>query len=167
VSDLFGFRFVERTNCKQITTPTWLNYHIKNIKTRSKQKNKKKPRKLENNNWKNWTVKKNRLKFWKNRPVQFGFGFINLKPKKTESNRQKTKSHLFEPGFALKNRTEPKPVGLNRFGFFFKNSVWLFFFDKNRTEPKIITPDKNWKFQREINPITSGGSSPECLNLAG
>jgi hypothetical protein len=48
-------------------------------------KKKKKLKKPEKNNWKNQTVKKNRLnhlKFWKNQPVRFGFGFISLKPKK-------------------------------------------------------------------------------------
>jgi len=34
------------------------------------------------------------------------------KPEKNEPNR-------FEPVFSLKNRTEPKPVGLNRFQLFF------------------------------------------------
>jgi hypothetical protein len=68
----------------------------------------------------------NRLKFWKNRPVWFGFGFISLKPKKqTESNpnrkkaepnrkktsqtkkiepkREKNEPNRFEPVFILKN----------------------------------------------------------------
>jgi len=77
-----------------------------------------KSRKLEKNNWKNRTVKKNRLKFWKNWPVRFGFGFISLKPKKlnrteTEKNRAKTEPNWFEPVFVLKNQTEPKSVVLN------------------------------------------------------
>jgi hypothetical protein len=109
--------------------------------------------------------KKNRLKFWKNWPVQFGF--ISKKPNRTEpkpkktgkkpskpkkpsqtgknwaktekpSQTGKTEPNRFEPVFALKNRTEPKPVGLTRFQFFFKKiSVWLLFFIKtkpNRTE---------------------------------
>jgi hypothetical protein len=81
--------------------------------------------------------------------------------KKTEPNR-KTKPNRFEPVFVLKNQTEPnrnrsvwtgfypkksnraepKPVGLNRFRFFFLIffSVWLLFFYKNWTEPKMITP---------------------------
>jgi hypothetical protein len=39
-------------------------------------------------------MKKNRLEFWKNQPVRFGFGFIGLKPKKpnqTEPRLKKTK----------------------------------------------------------------------------
>jgi hypothetical protein len=88
-----------------------------------------KPRKPEKNNRKNRTVKKNRLNFWKNRPVRFRF----FKPgtKKTElnpnrKNRAKPEKNLakpepnrFEPVFVLKNRTEPKLVGLNRFQFSF------------------------------------------------
>jgi hypothetical protein len=74
------------------------------------------------------------------------------KPKKQSQNREnrenraktgKTEPNRFEPVFALKNRTEPKPVGLTwfrfGFGFFFKkkNSIWLLFLIKtepNRTE---------------------------------
>jgi len=54
----------------------------------------KKIEKLKKNNKKNQTVNKklNRLKFWKNRPVWFGFSFISLKLKKS-------------------NRTEPNPNG--------------------------------------------------------
>jgi hypothetical protein len=63
---------------------------------------------------------------------RFGFSFISLKskkpnwiepkPKKNESNRQKTEPNRFEPGFVLKNQTEPN---WNRsvwtsFGFFLK-----------------------------------------------
>jgi hypothetical protein len=95
------------------------------------------------NNRKNRTVKKNRLKFWKNRPVRFRFYKSKTektepnpnwkKPKKTEPNRkiEKTESNRFEPVFVLKNLTEPKPVGLNMFqfgfGFFKKNFILLFF----------------------------------------
>jgi hypothetical protein len=46
------------------------------------------------------------------------------KPEKNPSQTEKTELKRFEPVFALKNRTEPKPVGLNRFrfgfGFFLK-----------------------------------------------
>jgi hypothetical protein len=54
------------------------------------------------------------------------------------SQTRKIEPNRFEPVFALKNRTELKPVGLTRFrfnfGFFLKkNLVWLFFFIK--TEP--------------------------------
>jgi len=120
------------------------------------------------NNRKNRT-EKNRLNFWKNRPLWFGFAFINkkpkkpnrnetkptknqkktepnqknrAKPKKTEPKLEKTEPNRFEPVFALKNWTEPKPVGLTwfRFGFGFfqkKNSVWLLFFIKTK-------PNKKW-----------------------
>jgi hypothetical protein len=50
------------------------------------------------------------------------------KPSQTEKNRAKTgktKPNRFEPVFALKNRTEPKPIGLTRFRFGFS-----FFFKK-------------------------------------
>jgi hypothetical protein len=80
--------------------------------------------------------RKNRLKFWKNWLVRFSFiskktNRTEPKPKKTEPNQKnqaKIEPNRFEPVFVLKNRTEPKSVGLNRFRFFFfKNSVWLFF----------------------------------------
>jgi hypothetical protein len=57
----------------------------------------------------------------------------------TEKNRaklEKTESDRFEPIFPQNNQTESKPVGLNRF--------WLFFFYKNRTESKIITPTSKY-----------------------
>jgi len=93
------------------------------------------------------------------------FRFYKQKTEKTESNRnkknqkktkpnwkngaktgknraktEKTEPNRFEPVFALKNRTEPKPVGLTRFRFFLKKFGLVTFFDKNRTEQKIITP---------------------------
>jgi len=112
----------------------------------------------------------NRLKFWKNRPVLFGFCFLSLEPKKpnrTEKNQKKTEpnrknrakseKNRAKPkkrakpvwtGFCSKksNRTEPKPVGLNRFrfgfGFFFKkNSVWLLFLIKTEPNRKWIPLD--------------------------
>jgi len=124
-----------------------------------------KPRKPEKNNRKNRTAKKNwlnRLEFLKIWLVRFGFGFISLKlektnrtqtrkkqnqaePKKIEPNqknraKQKKPSQIRKTSFCSKI-TEPKPVGLNRFGFcFFFKPVWLLFFYKNRTEPKMITP---------------------------
>jgi hypothetical protein len=66
----------------------------------------------KNTNRKNRTVKKNWLKFWKNRLVWFGFGFISLKLKKpnrtqtekTEPN-QKTESNRFES--VLSKKTKP------------------------------------------------------------
>jgi hypothetical protein len=58
---------------------------------------------------------------------------------KTESNRKKpsqTEPNRFEPVFLLKNRTGPKPVGLNWFRFFFFiNFGLIIFFDKNKTKP--------------------------------
>ena len=98
-------------------------------------------------------MNKNRLKFWKN--WWFGsvrFRFYKPEPKKSNRNRsqtgkkpsqpRKTEPNRFEPVFVLKNRTEPKSAGLNRFRFvFFLNSVWLLFFYKNRTESKMIIPD--------------------------
>jgi hypothetical protein len=119
----------------------------------------KKPRKLEKkNNRKNQTMKKNwlnRLEFKKKKePVRFGFGFISLKPKNlnrtlTEKTRKKNRAKLeknrasrFEPVFFQNNRTEPKPVGLNRFRFFFKKTGFgnFFFIYKNGTKQKMITP---------------------------
>jgi hypothetical protein len=41
------------------------------------------------------------------------------KQKKPSQNRAKTEPNRFEPVFSLKSRTEPKPVGLNRFRFGF------------------------------------------------
>jgi hypothetical protein len=102
-------------------------------------------------------MKKNRLKFKKNRPVWFGFGFIRLKLKKpnrtekTESNwkkpsqTEKFEPSRFEPVFFLKNRTETgrfEPVSV----FFKKNFNLVIFFYKNRTESKIIIPNQNCNF---------------------
>ena len=68
-----------------------------------------KPRKPEKNNRKNRIVKKNRLEFLKNQPVQFGLGFISLKlENRTESNRTQTKKNR-----AKSEKTEL--AGLNRF----------------------------------------------------
>jgi len=51
-------------------------------------------------------VKKNQLEFLKNQSVQFGFGFISLKPKK--SNRTQTRKKPSETG---KNRAKlKKPI---------------------------------------------------------
>jgi len=62
----------------------------------------------------------------------------NPNRKKPEKNRAKLKKPS-QTGLNrfLSSKTEPKPVGLNRFQFGFglkKISVWLFFFYKNRTE---------------------------------
>jgi hypothetical protein len=67
------------------------------------------------------------------------FRFYKPETEKTESKPEKTEPNRFEPVFVQK--TEPKPVGLNRFRFFKKkNRFGYFFFNKNRTEPKMITP---------------------------
>ena len=67
------------------------------------------------------------------------------KPSQTGKNRAKLEiePNRFEPVFSQNNQTEPKPVGLNWFGsvlvlFYKKNGFWLFFFDKNQTESKMI-----------------------------
>jgi len=81
----------------------------------------------KNNNWKNRTVKENRLnrlKFWKNRPVRFRF--YKPETEKTEPNwtqTEKMKKTRAKPSqnrknraklvFVQKNRTELKPVCLN------------------------------------------------------
>jgi hypothetical protein len=78
-------------------------------------------------------VKKNRLKFWKNRPVRFQFYKL-----KTEPNRIQIEKNRAKPvwtGFVLKNRTETgrfEPVS------FFLNKIFglVIFFYKNRTDPK-------------------------------
>jgi hypothetical protein len=68
------------------------------------------------------------------------FRFYKPETEKTKPNRtEKTKPNWFGPVFVLKNRIETdrfEPILV----FFFKNnSVWLLFFNKNRTEPKMIT----------------------------
>jgi hypothetical protein len=99
-----------------------------------------KPRK-QKKNWKNRTVKKNRLKFWKNRPIWFYKPEIKkpnrTKTEKTRKNRvkpekpsqtRKTEPSRFEPVFFLKpNRNRSVWTG---FGFFKKNSVLLLFLIK-------------------------------------
>jgi hypothetical protein len=110
------------------------------------EKKTEKPRKPETNNRKNWTVKKNRLKFWKNRMVRFGFGFISLKPTKpirtepTGKNRAKP----IWTGFCPKkpNRTETGRFEPVSFRFFFFLIRFSYFFYKNRTEPKMIENDQ-------------------------
>jgi hypothetical protein len=49
------------------------------------------------------------------------------KPKKP-SKTEKTKQNRFEPVFVQKNRTEPKPVDLNRFWFLLKKIRFSYFF---------------------------------------
>ena len=67
-----------------------------------------------------------------------------IKPKQKKARKKlsqtgKTEPNRFELVFVLKNQIEPNPVGLNRFWFFKKKLIWLYFFDKNQTELKIIT----------------------------
>jgi hypothetical protein len=67
-----------------------------------------KPRKPEKNNRKNRTVKKNHLKFWKNRLIRFRF--YNPETEKTEPNPNRKKTRK-KPSQTGKNqaKTEPKP----------------------------------------------------------
>jgi len=126
-------------------------YNQKTEKTepnRNRQKTKKKP-------------SQNRAK--PEKPIQ-----NRAKPKKPSQNRKqpsqnrenraktgKTKPNRFEPVFALKkpNRTETgrfDPV-LVWFRFFFqkkKNFGLVTFFDKNRTEPKMITPKNDLRMSQ-------------------
>jgi hypothetical protein len=111
----------------------WINYYYyyyscywlwiyDPIRGEKKTKESRKPRKSEKkNNWKNQSVKKNllnRLKFWKNRPIRFCFGFISLKLKKSNwikpSQTEKSKPNQ-------KHRAKP---------------VWTSFFPKK--------PNQNW-----------------------
>jgi hypothetical protein len=55
-------------------------------------------------------VKKNRLKFFKNRPVRF----YKPETEKTEPNQTQTGK---KPSETRKNRAKPEVVGLNRFLF--------------------------------------------------
>jgi hypothetical protein len=69
-------------------------------------------------------------------------GSIRFYKSETELNRtqtEKNRANRFEPVFVQKNRTETSRFEPVSVFFFFKISVWLLFFDKNRTEPKIIT----------------------------
>jgi hypothetical protein len=73
------------------------------------------------------------------------FRFYKQKTKKTEPKSTKNRKKLSQPEkiepklknqakpvFSLKNQTEPKPVGLTRFRFFFKKNFDLVtFFYKN------------------------------------
>jgi len=78
-------------------------------------------------NWKkkqkNWTVKKpvKSIKILKKSTGSVWFRFYKPETEKIESNRKTTEPNRFESIFILKNWTEPKPVGLNRFrfGYFF------------------------------------------------
>jgi hypothetical protein len=105
-------------------------------------------KKLKKNNWKNQTVKKNRLnwlKFWKIRPVRFGFGFISLKPKKPNWTKTRKKTEPNQKIQAkLKNRTkpektEPKSSQTEKTK---PNRFEPVFVIKNQTEPKQV--GLNW-----------------------
>ena len=96
--------------------------HLKAVYIVIRGEKKTKPRKLEK---KNWIVKKNRLKFWKNRPVRFGFGFINLKPKKLNQTG-KTEPNRFCPKKTEPNRNRSVWTG---FSFFFFNFNLVIFFE--------------------------------------
>jgi hypothetical protein len=61
------------------------------------------------------------------------------KTEKTEPNRVKTKpnrKNQAKPVFIQKNRTEPKPVGLNRFRFLKKIQFIYFFLIKTKSNRK-------------------------------
>jgi hypothetical protein len=125
----------------------------------------KKVRKLKNLNREKKLIKS--IKILKKLTGSIRFRFYKPKTEKTKPNlnrkklsqtgkkpsqTEKTKPNRFEPVFVLKNQTEPKPVGLKWFRFFLKKiSVWLFFFYKIRTEPKIITPNQNGQFVGPVN----------------
>jgi hypothetical protein len=71
---------------------------------------------------------------------------VKPEKKKNESTRKKSsQAEKTEPTslnrFCPKNRTELKPVGLNRFWFLKKKFSFVIFFYKNRTESKMITPN--------------------------
>jgi len=118
----------------------------------------KKPEKPKKNNRKNLTVKKNqlnRLKFWKNRPVRVGFGFISLKLKnrtehkpkkrakqaKNRAKPEKTESNRFEPVFVLKNRNQNRSFWTS-FGFL-KKKWFDYFFYKNQIKSRMTPPSSN------------------------
>jgi len=105
---------------------------------------------------------KNRAKPSQNRAKQEKPSQNWAKPKKPSQNRKKpsqnrenrakigkTEPNRFEPVFSLKNQTEQKtgrfdPVSV-WFRFFFQKNFFslVTFFDKNRIEPKMITPSIN------------------------
>jgi len=106
----------------------WYNMRI--VKASKKTEKTKKNRK-------NSTVKKNRLKFWKNQPVRFVFRFISLKSKKPNwKNRIKNRAKSEKPSQTSvfpKNRTGR----LNRFQFSFFLIWYGYLF--------LIKIESNWK----------------------
>jgi hypothetical protein len=109
---------------------------------RGEQTNWKTEKTRKENNRKNRTVKKkrlNRLNFWKNQPVRFGFSFISLKPKKTERN-QKNRAKLVWTDFCPKNPNQTETAWFEPVSVvFLKNFGWVTFF-LIKTEQKMITP---------------------------
>jgi hypothetical protein len=61
------------------------------------------------------------------------FRFYKPETEKTEPKPEKTEPNQFEPVFVQK--TEPNPVGLNRFRFFKKKKIGLVTFFLIKTEP--------------------------------
>ena len=70
-------------------------------------------------------MKKNKLNFLKNRPVRFGFGFINLKLKKPNRTQTKNNRAKLEKNLAKINRAKTKPNRKNR-----AKPVWIGFCPK-------------------------------------
>ena len=108
----------------------------------------KKTEKPKKNNWKNRTVKKKSIKPIKilKKPIgSIRFQFYKHKTKKTELNPNKKKlekkprqtgKNRAKLVFVLKNRTESKPAGLNRFRFFFLIRFDYFFLIKTESNRK-------------------------------
>jgi len=90
----------------------------------------------------------------KKKPSQTGKTEPNRKNRaKTGKNRAKTgktEPNRFEPIFALKNRNRVKPTGFGSVRFFFQKQKFglVTFFDKNRTELKMITPTERSHIRR-------------------
>jgi len=98
---------------------------------RKKPENRLNRENWKKNNQKNRTEKKtrlNRLNFWKNRPVRFGFGFINKKPNRTEPKPTKNQK---------KNRAKPEKPS-----------------QTEKTEPKLRKPSQNRK--NRAKPVWTG-----------
>jgi hypothetical protein len=70
--------------------------------------------------------------------IQFRFYKPETKKTKLNPNRKKpSQTEKTEPNLKKPSQTEPKLVGLNWFRF--KKNGLITFFDKNQTEPKMIT----------------------------
>jgi len=112
------------------------------VNFRGEQKNQK-TKKTEKNNRKNRTVKKNQLKFWKNRPVWFRF----YKPE-----TEKTKSEK-KPSQTGKNRVKiklkPSQTGFKKIGlitFFIKT-------EPNRKWSTLVNLSKKYSYPSYKNNI--------------